>query len=146
MLLLDDDTIRGWYQLYREDGIEGLAGFGHEGSTCRLTLDQQDRLKAWIAATLPRTTREIGAWIGHECGIDYQTRSGLIALMHPRVKPGALGMEHLTPKAISSKLDPAKQATFIKEYVSLMNRIFGDEAVVFADAVHPTHAVGPVGR
>ena len=139
MLLLDDDTIRGWYQLYREDGIEGLAGFGHEGSTCRLTLDQQDRLKAWIAATLPRTTREIGAWIGRECGIDYQTRSGLIALMH------RLGMEHRKPKAISRKLDPAKQATFIKEYVSLMNRIFGDEAVVFADAVHPTHAVRPVG-
>ena len=139
MLLLDDDTIRTWYELYREDGIEGLAGFGHEGGTCRLTADQQDRLKAWIAATLPRTTREVGAWIARECGIDYQTRSGLIALMH------RLGMEHRKPKAISRKLDPAKQAVFIKEYEALMNRIFSDEAVVFADAVHPTHAVRPVG-
>ena len=25
MLFLDDDTIRTWYQLYQEDGIEGLA-------------------------------------------------------------------------------------------------------------------------
>src|SRR5450631_2535770 len=45
VLLLDGDTIRIWYQLYQEDGIEGLASFGHEGGSCRLTVEQQDRLK-----------------------------------------------------------------------------------------------------
>ena len=48
MLFLDDDTIRTWHQLYQEDGIEGLATFGHEGGCCRLTVEQQDKLKAWI--------------------------------------------------------------------------------------------------
>jgi len=81
-LLLDGDTIRTWYQLYQEDGIDGLASFGDEGGTCRLTVEQQDKLKAWIAATLPRSTRAVGAWIAAECGIEYQTRSGLIALLH----------------------------------------------------------------
>jgi transposase len=71
-----------WYQLCQEDGIEGLASFGHEGGSCRLTMEQQDKLKAWIAATLPRSTRAVGAWIAAECGIEYQTRSGLIALLH----------------------------------------------------------------
>ena len=103
VLLLDDDTVRTWFELYQEDGIEGLANFGHEGGACRLTAEQQDRLKAWIAATLPRTTREVGAWIARECAIDYQTRSGLIALLH------RLDMEHRKPKAVSRKLDPAKQ-------------------------------------
>jgi hypothetical protein len=123
-----------------------MANFGHEGGACRLTAEQQDKLKVWIAATLPRTTREVGAWIARECGIEYQTRSGLIALLH------RLDMEHRKPKAISRKLDPAKQAAFIKGYEALMNRIEADEAVVFADAVHPrsrarspTHAVRPVG-
>src|SRR5271169_3545000 len=139
VLLLDNDTIRTWYQLYQEDGIEGLAGFGHEGGICRLTPEQLDKLKVWISETLPRTTGQVGAWIARECGIDYQTRSGLIALLH------RLDMEHRKPKAISRKLDPAKQAAFIKEYEALMNRIEADEAVVFADAVHPTHAVRPVG-
>ena len=32
VLLLDDDTIRTWYRLYEEDGIEGLASFGYEGA------------------------------------------------------------------------------------------------------------------
>ena len=139
VLFLDNDTIRTWYQLYQQDGIEGLAGFGHEGGMCRLTPEQQDKLKAWISETLPRTTRQIGAWIEREWGIDYQSRSGLIALLH------RLGMEHRKPKAISRKLDPAKQEAFIKAYNALLNQLSADEAVIFADAVHPTHAVRPVG-
>jgi transposase len=139
VLLLDNDTIRSWYQLYQEDGIEGLASFGHEGGACRLTAQHQDKLKAWITETLPRTTRAVGAWIAGECGIEYQTRSGLIALLH------RLGMEHRKPTAISRKLDPVKQAGFITAYETLMNRLSADEAVIFADAVHPTHAVRPVG-
>ncbi len=139
VLLLDDDTIRTWYRLYKEDGIEGLASFGYEGGACRLSEARQDKLKAWIAETLPRTTREVGAWIERECGIEYQGRSGLIALLH------RLGMEHRKPKAVSRKLDPDKQATFIKTYEDLLNHLADDEAVLFGDAVHPTHAVRPVG-
>jgi transposase len=70
MLLLDDDTVRTGYSLYQEDGIDGLASFGDEGGACRLNAGQQGELKAWIAATLPRTTREVGAWIGRDYGID----------------------------------------------------------------------------
>ena len=139
VLLLDDDTIRGWHRLYLEDGIEGLASFNHEGGSCRLSVEQQDKLKAWITEALPRTTRRVGAWIAAEFGIEYQTRSGLIALLH------RLGMEHRKPKAISRKLAPAKQAGFIKAYETLMNRLSADEAVIFVDAVHPTHTVRPVG-
>jgi transposase len=76
VLFLDDDTIRAWYLLYQEDGIEGLANFVYEGGACQLTLEQQDKLKVWIAASLPRTSREVGAWIARECGIEYQTGPG----------------------------------------------------------------------
>jgi hypothetical protein len=38
-----------------EDGIEGLASFGYEGGACRLNEEKQDKLKAWISDTLPRT-------------------------------------------------------------------------------------------
>ena len=48
-----------------------------------------------------------------EFAIEYETRSGLIALLH------RLGMEHRKQKAISRKLNPAKQAAFIKGYESL---------------------------
>src|SRR5580700_9982404 len=80
VLFIDDDSVRTWHRLYEEDGIEGLAGFGHEGSSCRLNLEQQDKLKAWIGETLPRSTRQIGAYIEKEFKIAYEGRSGLIAL------------------------------------------------------------------
>jgi transposase len=95
--------------------------------------------QAWITATLPRSTREVGAWVEKECGITYESRSGLIALLH------RLGMEHRKPQVVSRKLDPDKQAAFITAYEDLLNHLPADEAVMFADAVHPMHAVRPVG-
>ena len=66
-------------------------------------------------------------------------RCGLVTLLH------RLGMEHRKPKTVSRNLDPEKQAAFIKAYEEPLNRLGDDEAVLFADAVHPTHAVRPVG-
>ena len=139
VLLLDDDTVRTWYQRYEAEGLKGLASFRYEGGACRLSEDQQEKLKAWISERLPRTTREVGAWIESEFGIEYESRCGLVALLH------RLGMEHRKPKTVSRKLDPEKQAAFIQAYEQLLNHLGDDEAVLFADAVHPTHAVRPVG-
>ena len=138
-LLLDDDTVRTWYRLYEEDGIEGVVDFGYEGGSCRLSLEQQEQLKLWITQTLPRTTRQIGAWLEQEFGLVYQGRSGLIALLK------RLGMVYRKPKTVSRKLDVEKQKAFIKAYNALLNGLSDDEAILFGDAVHPTHAVRPVG-
>ena len=137
VLLLDDDTIRTWHRLYQDDGIEGLASFGHEGRTCRLSEAQQQQLVAWITETLPRSTREIGAWIERECDVSYEGRSGVIALLH------RLGMEHRRPTPLACRLDPKKQEAFIKSYEDRLNHLGDDEVVLFADAVHPVHAARP---
>ncbi len=103
VLFLDDDTVRTWFRLYMEDGIEGLRGFGYEGSDGYLNVEQRQQLKSWITNTLPHTTRHVGAWIEQEFGVVYQSRSGLVALLH------RLGMEHRKPQAVSQKLDVDKQ-------------------------------------
>ena len=139
VLLLDDDTIRTWHRLYEEDGIEGLTNFGYEGSTSQLSGEHQDKLKAWVAAALPRTTRQVGAWIEKEFGLVYESRSGLIALLH------RLGLEYHKPSVIPRKLDKEKQRAFIESYDNLLNSLADNEAVLFADAVHPTHAARPAG-
>ena len=139
VLLLDDDTIRTWYRLYEEDGIEGLTNFSYEGSACQLSGEQQEKRKAWVATSLPRTTRQVGAWIENEFGVVYEGRSGLIALLH------RLGLEYHKPNVIPRKLDEEKQKAFIEGYEKLLNSLGDDEAVLFADAVHPTHAARPVG-
>ena len=138
-LLLDDDTIRRWHGLFIEDGLEGLTRFEAGGSACQMSGEQQENLKAWVAAALPRSTRQIGAWIEKEFGIVYEGRSGLIALLH------RLGLEYHKPSVIPRKLDKEKQRAFIESYDNLLNSLADNEAVLFADAVHPTHAARPAG-
>ena len=92
-----------------------------------------------VAQALPRTTREIGAFIEREFGVVYESRSGLIALLH------RLGLEYHKPEVIGRKLDTDKQQAFIASYEKLQNALGPDEAVLFLDAVHPTHAARPVG-
>ena len=40
VLYLDDDTVRYWYKLYQEKGLNWLADFGYKGRTCELTASQ----------------------------------------------------------------------------------------------------------
>jgi transposase len=137
--LLDGDTVRGGRKLFEQCGIEGITGFDVGGSARFLTVKQEDDLKAWVAAALPRSTREIGSWTETEFGVVYESRSGLIALLH------RLGLEYHKPDVIPRKLDVEKQKAFIESYNKLLNCSPGNEAVVFVDAVHPTHAARPVG-
>ena len=139
VLLLDDDTIRSWRKLFEQRGIEGITSFDVGGSASYLSAQQEDDLKAWVGAALPRSTRQIGAWIEKEFGLVYESRSGLIALLH------RLGLEYHKPDIIPRKLDKEKQLAFIESYDNLLNSLADNEAVLFADAVHPTHAARPAG-
>jgi transposase len=139
VLLYDDDTIRGWRKLFEQRGIEGITSFDVGGSASYLSVQQEDDLKAWVGAALPRSTRQIGAWIEKEFGLVYESRSGLIALLH------RLGLEYHKPRVIPAKLDEDKQRAFIEDYEKLLNSLGDNEAVLFADAVHPTHAARPAG-
>src|ERR1700693_6228808 len=107
-LLLNDDTIRGWHKLFEQRGIAGLTGFDMGGSASFLSAAQEDALKTFVNATLPRSTRHVGAWIEREFGLVYESRSGLIALLH------RLGLEYHKPNVIARKLDVAKQKAFIE--------------------------------
>ena len=138
-LLLDDDTIRTWHNLFVSDGIEGLARFETGGSACQMNDAQLEEIKTWVTVTLPRSTRQIGAFIEKRFAIVYESRSGLIALLH------RLGLEYHKPDLIPSKLNEEKQKNFIAEYDNLLNSLADSEAVLFADAVHPTHAVRAAG-
>ena len=139
VVLFDDDTIRGWYDVFEKGGLEALSVFDMGGSSCLLNAEQAEALKVWVGSTLPRSTRQVGAWIAKEFGLVYESRSGLIALLH------RLGLEYHKPEVISRKLDPDKQKAFIAAYEKLLNSKGDDEVVLFADAVHPTHAARPVG-
>src|SRR3979490_1001478 len=138
-LLLNDAPIRGWFKRFEQRGIEGLSSFDMGGSASFLSAAQEDALKVFVSAALPRSTRQVGAFIEREFGLVYESRSGLIALLH------RLGLDYHKPTVIPRKLDKEKQLAFIESYDNLLNSLADNEAVLFADAVHPTHAARPAG-
>ena len=119
-------------------GLNWLTEFGYKGRACELTAVQLKELNQWVDETLPRTTGQVGEWIEKTFGVVY-TRSAIIKLLK------RLGMEYRKPKLVPKQLDPAKQEAFIQFYNDLLNGLADDEAVMFADAVHPTHEVRPTG-
>lgn len=139
VLLLEDDTIRTWHKSFLRDGVDGLSGLNYGGRCGFLNESQQEELRLWVCQTLPRTTREVGSFIEERFDVCYESRSGLVKLLH------RLGLEHRKPTSIPRGADPAKQQAFIDKYEALLNALGGDESVVFVDAVHPTHIARPVG-
>jgi transposase len=135
-LLLDDDTVRNWHRAFERGGVSELKSFGHEGSSSRLSGEQESALSDWVDTHCPRSIREIAAFLKRTFGQSY-SRSGLIALLH------RLGFDHRKPEAMPRGLDDARQQAFIDQYENLLNTMGADEAVVFIDAVHPTHQVRP---
>jgi transposase len=77
----------------------GSARFEAGGGARHLAQAQEEPLKAWIAATLPRSTRDVGAYISQAFGVVYESCARVIALLH------RLGLEYRKPEVIGRKLD-----------------------------------------
>ena len=97
---------------------------------------QEGALCAWLEALFCRSTVEIRAHVAAECGLNY-SHSGCIKLL------ARLGFEYRKPKALLRVADVAKQAEFIAMYENMLNSLANDEAVYFADAVHPEYQRKP---
>jgi hypothetical protein len=51
-----------------------------------------------------------------------------------------LDLEYHMPNVRPRKLEEDKQKAFIEDYDKILNSLSNDEVMLFADAVHPTHA------
>ena len=137
-LLLDDDTIRGWFKVYREGGVAALETFDFTGLHRALTAEQLSQLTSWARATLPASTNVVGHFIETTFGVCY-TRSGLVKLMT------AIDFVWRKPDLVPSHLDLDAQKACVAEHEGLRNGLAADEAIVYGDAVHPTHQTRPAG-
>ena len=135
-LYLDDDTIRGWYKTYREAGWDALSIDGWKGGQARMTSVQEAELCAWLDGRFCRSVAPIIAHIAAQYGLEY-SHSGCLKLL------ARLGFEYRKPKGLPRVAPAEKQAEFIALYERLLNGLDDDEAVYFADAVHPEYQTKP---
>jgi transposase len=138
-LLIDDSTLRLWRKAFAEGGVDNLIMFDLKGGFCALAAAQIEELREWATQILPRTTAEVGVFVKENFGVDYG-RSGLIKLL------ARIDFVWRKPEAVPAKSNAQAQRAFIERHEDLRNSLGLDEAIVYADAVHPTHQVQYAGQ
>jgi hypothetical protein len=105
---------------------------GWKGGHSQMKQAEEAALCAWLEERFCRSTVEIRAHISAEFGPEY-SHSGCIKLL------ARLGFEYRKPKPLPRVASAEKQTAFIALYEKLMRELPADEAVYFADAVHPEY-------
>ena len=139
VLYIDDSTVRAWRRAYEEAGVGSIYAFDLKGGASSITKVQIDELRAWVTETLPESTAEAGKFILDRFGVEYG-KSGLIKLLH------RIGFDWKKPESVPAKINVETQRAFIESHEKLRNSLGPDEAIVYVDAVHPTHRSSPGGR
>ena len=135
-LYLDDDTVRTWHKQYQTGGWDFVVTNDWRGGQSRMTAAQEASLTHWLEARFCSSADEVRAYIADEFDLHY-AHSGCVKLL------ARLGFEYRKPKPVPRVADPAQQAAFIAFYERLLNGLRADEAIYFADAVHPEYQSKP---
>ena len=128
--------MRGWHKQYLSEGWDAVAYDGWKGGQSRLSVAQKSALCAWLEERFCRSTVKIRSYITAQFDLRY-SHSGCVKLLARQ------GFEYRKPKALPRVADVAKQAEFIAMYENMLNSLADDEAVYFADAVHPEYQSKP---
>ena len=135
-LFLDDDTVRDWHKQYLAQGWDAVAYDGWQGGQSAMTSTQEMQLCVWLEGRFCRSANEIQAHIAGAFKLHY-SHSGCLKLLR------RIGFEYRKPKAVPPVANEDSQAQFIAMYEALLNGLQVDEAVYFADAVHPEYQTRP---
>ena len=131
-LLIDRNTVRGYYKLYQSGGTDQLITMNYRGSQGYLTDEQLDELDAHLQETLYQTVKEVIHYVHTRWGVVY-TDSGMTALLHE------LGYVYKKPKFLPSKANADAQKSFLGKYEKLKENKEKDGPIYFMDATHPQH-------
>jgi len=131
-LLIDEKTVRLWYEKYTRGGTDELLALHYEGKAPSLTAEQQEELAKHLDEHTYLTSNAIRSYIKKKYRVEYKP-SGVKELLH------RLGFSYKKPKHVPGKLDPQKQKAFVAEYEILRKTKDENDPIYFADACHPQH-------
>lgn len=136
VLLLDIDTIRRYYTMYKDEGKKALLDLKYLGKPCELNQEQLDQLRAYVKANPPTSALEVTIYIREEFKVEY-TISGVISLLH------RLGFVYKKPKLIPGKANAEQQEKFIEELEQIKAELKPTDEIIYMDGVHPQHNSKP---
>jgi transposase len=132
ILLLDDDTVRGYKNRYLSQSAASLLTDNNKGSVFFLSSKQLKTLEKHITANTYMDSKGIVAWIEKEFEICYSC-SGINKLLK------RLGFVYKKPVLTPCKANLEKQEEFITQYKELKENLIKEDQIYFMDGVHPQH-------
>lgn len=126
------DTVSAYVAKYEQEGLSVYLSDHYQGYVGKLSVEEQEVLKAELKQNLYTNSHQIKAYIWTQFSKSYGT-SGLVSLLH------RLGFSYKKTKLVPCEADVAQQEVFVAEFKALMSGLSEKEAVYFVDAVHPQH-------
>lgn len=81
LLLLDEDTIQRYYNIWEEEGISGLLTDHYRGGSPKLSIVQQESLKKHLISVTYQRASEICDYVRKNYGVKYSVE-GMTFLLH----------------------------------------------------------------
>lgn len=135
-LLLDEVTLRRYVERFKEKGVDGLLEYHYTGGKARLTIIQENKLKAYLKINTQTRAKDVVAYIKNKYGFSYSI-IGATKLLH------RLGFSYKKPKVIPGKANLDKQKEFLGQYEEIKSELKGNDQLYFLDSTHPTHNTTP---
>ena len=118
------------FKRYQAGSLDEMRLFDGQGRRGHLSRAQEAELSVRLGERLMRDSKEVAAYIRGTWRVFYG-HSGCLKLLHRS------GFEYKRPESLPARADDARQVAFITTHEPLLNSLAADEAVDFADTVHP---------
>lgn len=132
ILLLDDDTVRGYANQYINSGARSLISDNNKGTLPYLKQEELELLDYHLSNNVYSDTKGIIAWVVTQFGVCYSV-SGINALLK------RMGYVYKKPVLTPCKADIKKQEEFVEQYQELKRSLPKQDQIYFVDGVHPQH-------
>jgi transposase len=132
MLQMGINTVTRILRRYLGGGLEALLNEHYQGSTPKLTSEQQQLLKLELKTKIYNIAGQVIAWVENKWTVSYTLRG-----MHNLLK--RLGFSYKKNRLVPSKANPEAQRQFVQWFEKIRAEMGPDDRLYFLDAVHLKH-------
>jgi transposase len=134
IILLDEDTVRTYFEKYFSGGLASLLETSYQGSNKKLTSPQITQLCRELDNNIHLTTKSVCRFVLLEFDVEYSER-GMASLLKN------IGYVYKKPDVKPGNPDEQLQEDFLQYYADFLQSKKDDDLIFFMDAVHPVHNV-----
>lgn len=135
--LIDADTVRRYFRLYKAGGINRLLEMRYEGRSSLLTDEQKEQLKQHLRENIYLDVKPLIVYVRETFGAQYSL-SGITKLMH------SLNFKYKKLHLVPSKPDSETQQKCVDDDNEPCNDADENNVFYFVDGVHPQPNSRPV--